>query len=395
MKSIARRTRSDAHRRLGYLSGAPRVTTRDTSDAAGPRAHVLGVIEGFEHQGWTVARYIVGDGMPDVVARDGETMLRRSRAWTLMADVARLGLRYHHARRAWAGLNGNVDWVYERFALFQALGHPFARRGIPWILETNALLADEASKERQAVVLTDLARRLEREAYHACTVLVTVSEALADQVVSEMGVPREKIMVVPNGVDVQRFNPERVSAERLSEDFTIVFVGSLAPWQGLDTLWRAVAATASTVPAHVLVVGDGPQRGALEALASELGIAPRVRFVGRVAPDAVPALIAGADVCYSGHSAFRSPLKLYEYMAMGRPVIASAVPDARRAICDGENGYLFPPGDAAALSRALATAYAARDNLGRIGRVARAHAVAEHSWDARVAAICAHVEAVT
>ncbi|HZS62748.1 MAG TPA: hypothetical protein VFA43_26040, partial [Gemmatimonadaceae bacterium] len=91
MKSIESPTRSE--RRLGYLSGAPRVTTRSTSDAAGPRTHVLGIIDGFERRGWTVSRYIVGDRMPDVVARDGEAMLRRGRAWTLAADLARYGLR--------------------------------------------------------------------------------------------------------------------------------------------------------------------------------------------------------------------------------------------------------------------------------------------------------------
>ena len=146
MKSIESPTRSE--RRLGYLSGAPRVTTRVASDAAGPRAHVLGVIDGFEHRGWTVSRYIVGDRMPGIVARDGEAMLHRGRAWTLAADIARVGLRRRNAGGAWAELGSRVDWVYERFALFQALGSRFARAGIPWILETNAMLTDEASRER-------------------------------------------------------------------------------------------------------------------------------------------------------------------------------------------------------------------------------------------------------
>jgi glycosyltransferase involved in cell wall biosynthesis len=394
MRSIVSPTRSERRQglRLGYLSGAPRVTTRSASDAAGPRAHVLGVIDGFERLGWTVERYIVGDRMPAVVARDGESMLQRGRAWTLAADLARLGFRHRHARGAFAELGASVDWVYERFALFQSLGAPFARRGIPWILETNALLTEEASRERSGVVLTGIARRLERDAYHACTALIAISQALADQLVAEMGVRREKIAVVPNGVDVHRFDPTRVSAPRLAGAFTVLFVGSLASWQGLDVLLRAMALVDHV---HLRVAGDGPERAALVALTEELQISDRVRFLGRVAPDEVPALIAAADVCYSGHSAFRSPLKLYEYMAMGRPVISSAVPDAIAALVDHVSGFLFPPGDVDGLVRALQAALGTRECLDLMGERARRDAVARHSWEARVATICAHVEAMT
>ena len=376
MKSTARRTPS----KLGYLSGAPRVTTRSGSDAAGPRAHVLGIMDGFARRGWTVSPYIVGDRMPDVVAREGEGLVSRGRAWTLAADFARLGLRYRHSRGAWEALGGHVDWVYERFALFQALGAPFARRGIPWILETNALLTEEASRERNSVVLAGLAARLERQAYHDCTMLVAISDALAERIVADMGVPRSKILVVPNGVDTHRFDPSLVSARRAAPAFTVLFVGSLASWQGLDTLLQAVA---SVPEVNVTIAGDGPDRATLEALAG-----PRVRFLGRVPPDDIPTLIASADVCYSGHSAFRSPLKLYEYMAMGRPVIASAVPDATAALVDGQSGFLFPPGDVEGLTCALRKALAARECLDVMGQSARRAVVEHHSWEARVARIC-------
>jgi glycosyltransferase involved in cell wall biosynthesis len=237
-------------------------------------------------------------------------------------------------------------------------------------------------------VLTGLSRRLEREAYHACTALIAISEALGDRLVSEMGVPREKIAIVPNGVDVHRFDPSRVNAPRQEREFTVLFVGSLASWQGLDVLLRAMV----NVPVNAIIAGDGPDRASLAGLAQQLGVADRVKFLGRVAPDDVPALIAGADVCYSGHSAFRSPLKLYEYMAMGRPIVSSAVPDAKVALVEGQSGFLFAPGDVDDLANALRKAVAARACLDVMGQRARKDAVEHHSWDARVAAICAHVE---
>jgi glycosyltransferase involved in cell wall biosynthesis len=377
--------------RLGYLSGAPRVSTRADAELAGPRAHVLGVIAGFEAAGWTVERFIVGDGAPAVVTRGGAGVVQRGWATTLAADGARLALRRRSASRAYGLLGGRVDWVYERFALFQALGAPFARRGVPWILETNALLADEASRERSSVVLHRTARRLEREAYHACTVLVTISEALADRIVEAMGVGREKIVVVPNGVDVGRFDPARVTPRALGPGFHVVFAGSLAPWQGLDTLVRALV----DVEAVAVIAGEGPARVGLEALAREVGVADRLHFLGRVAPSDIPALLAGADVCYVGHTdishdAFRSPLKLYEYLAAGKPVVSSAVPDAVEAIVEGETGFLFDGGDVASLVRALRAAMAAR--LDVMGQAARREAVERHSWAARVAAMIADIE---
>jgi glycosyltransferase involved in cell wall biosynthesis len=379
--------------RLGYLSGAPRVSTRPDAELAGPRAHVLGVIAGFEAAGWTVDRYIVGDRAPTFVTRDGERVVRRSWATTLAADGARLVLRQRSAAAAYAALGTRVDWVYERFALFQALGLPFVRRGIPWILETNALLADEASRERSSVVLHQTARRLERAAYHASTALVAVSDALADRLVEAMDVPRDKIIVVPNGVDVARFDPEGVVPRSLGPGFRIVFAGSLAPWQGLDTLLRALV----DVPAMAIIAGDGPARAGLQTLALDLGISARVTFLGHVAPDEVPPILAGGDVCFVGHTdrgnradTFRSPLKLYEYLAMGKPVISSAVPDAVATIVEGENGFLFQPDDVASLVRAIRAAMGAP--LPALGANARRDAVARHSWQARVRDMIGQVE---
>jgi len=96
--------------------------------------------------------------------------------------------------------------MYERFAVLQALGWVFKRDGIPWILETSGLYSDEAKTERNSLVLTGVARRLEVFAYGRCDVLVCVSAALKELVVEKTGVDPEKILVVPNGVDAAFFD---------------------------------------------------------------------------------------------------------------------------------------------------------------------------------------------
>lgn len=380
-------------KRLGYLSAAPRVSTRPDAEAGGPRSHVLGVIRAFESLGWSVDRFIVGDRMPKGVAGGGsEKALSGSRVRTLAADLARLALGALNAFRARRELSGKVDWVYERYAVLQSLGWVFRQDGIPWILETSGLYSDEAKTERNSLVLTGIARRLEVFAYGRCDVLVCVSQPLKELVVRKTGVREEKILVVPNGVDAAYFDPAIHEPRRLFDGFTVGFVGSLLAWQGLDRLLHAVAALrAEGLPVHVTIVGDGPAREGWERVGRELGIlGEAVRFVGRAPLDEVPGYIAGFDAGFSGQQGmkigamYHSPLKLYEYLSMGKPIIATAYDDAQTLVRDTGGGFLFEPGNTEDLQRALREAYGARETFPEAGRRAREEVLRRHSWEARL-----------
>lgn len=390
-------------RRLGYLSAAPRVSTRPDAEAGGPRSHVLGVIRAFESLGWTVERFIVGDRMPRGVAGGGsEKALSGSRVRTLAADLVRLALGAFNAFRARRELSGKVDWVYERYAVLQALGWVFQRDGTPWILETSGLYSDEAKTERNSLVLTGVARKLEVFAYKQCDVLICVSQPLKDLVVRKIGVPEEKILVVPNGVDAALFDPALHEPRRLFDGFTVGFVGSLLAWQGLDRLLHAVAALrAEGMPICVTVVGDGPARAGWEGLARELGLlGESVRFVGRAPLDEVPGYLAGFDAGFSGQQGmkigamYHSPLKLYEYLSMGKPIIATAYNDARSLVRDTGAGFLFEPGNTEDLKRALRESYHSRKTFEEAGRRAREEVLGRHSWEARLAATIPKIEEI-
>lgn len=390
-------------KRLGYLSAAPRVSTRPDAEAGGPRSHVLGVIRAFESLGWRVERFIVGDRMPKGVAGGGsEKALSGSRARTLAADLARLALGAFNAFRARRELSGKVDWIYERYAVLQALGWVFRRDNIPWILETSGLYSDEAKTERNSLVLTGIARRLEVFAYERCDVLVCVSQPLKELVIQKIGVREDKILVVPNGVDAAFFDPALHEPRRLFDGFTVGFVGSLLAWQGLDRLLHAVATLrAEGAPICVTVVGDGPAREGWEGLARELGLsAEAVRFVGRAPLDEVPGYIAGFDAGFSGQQGmkigamYHSPLKLYEYLSMGKPIIATAYDDARSLVQDTGAGFLFEPGDTEDLRRALRGAYRSRETFEEAGRRAREEVLGRHSWEARLRAMIPKAEEI-
>jgi len=390
-----------AGRRLGYLSAAPRVSTKQIAEAGGPRAHVRGVILAFEKLGWTVHSYIVGNQVPAAWIVRSEETLERHVLFRLAADLARLAMGIWHSVRAYKELIGRVDWLYERFAVLQSLGWIFQHHQLPWILETSGLIYYEAHSERRSVFLSAIARKLELWAYRRCDVLICVSESLKNLVVREANISPQKVLVVPNGVDVERFDPERYTPKRFFEGPTLGFAGNLYQWHRLDILLRVLAQLRGEgLDLNFVVLGDGPMRKTWEAQADELGILEGVRFLGRVGWEEVPDHIAGFDLGYAGNGPlsigvmYHSPLKLYEYMAMARPVVASAYADARELISTGENGYLFQPGSAVELEQVLRMAYQEKDRWHAMGMAARRRVTETASWQTRIQSAISGIERI-
>ena len=386
---------------LGYLSGAPRVSTRPEAEASGPKSHILGFIGAFRKLGWQVRPFIVGDRMPaQWVGSGSERKLRRGVFHRVAADMVRLALAWRNRQAAWKEI-GPVDWVYERFGVFQSLGRAFQRRGIPWVLETNGPFFYEAKTERRSIALSAVARRLEIQAYRDCDVLVCITSPLRDIIVREAGVPEDKIVLVPNGVDTQRFDPAKADGSRYFSMPTLGFVGSLIAWQGLDRLMTALAELRAEGAEWALVVaGDGPERAAWEKLARDRGLDDRVLFLGSVPWEQVPAVLGRIDVGYSGQvplkigAMYHSPLKLYEYLAMGKPVIAAAYEDALRVVEPGHTGYLFAPDSMDELKAVLKEALRNRDRWEAMGAAARRLVVSRHSWEARITHLIKEVERI-
>lgn len=381
--------------RLGYLSAAPTVSTRPDAYSAGPRAHILGVVNGFRARGWAVEPFIIGDRVGRRVTRGTlQAGLERWPALRLAGDAARLLLAERNRRAAWAELGGRVDWVYERFATMQVLGRRFKQQGIPWILETQGLFYYETRVERSTVGLSGLAERIEKAAYRDCDALICISPALKKLIVEECGVPPGKILVVPNAVELERFDLEQIPSMRYFEDPTIGFVGALIGWQALDRLIEALGDLAREgLRFGLVVVGDGVMRESWETRAERCGIADRVRFLGRVPATEVGRHMAGFDIGYAGAAAMRigtmyhSPIKLYEYMAMAKPLLASDFADARQLVEGRDTGFLFAADQPDSLKAALRRVHAERHRLPLMGRAARALVAAEHTWQARAGAM--------
>jgi glycosyltransferase involved in cell wall biosynthesis len=284
--------------------------------------------------------------------------------------------------------------IYERYALFGTAGLSLARElDIPLVLEVNAPLADEQAAHR-GLAFCDAARATERAVLGGADRVVAVSATLRDWLV-DAGVAPERIEVLPNGVDTVRFAPAAGARERTrqelgfaAEECVIGFVGTLKAWHGTATLLAAVAllrSVAPRIPIRLLIVGEGPERALLEALAATSGIADITHFTGAVPHAAVPAHVAAMDVAVAPYDRIEgfyfSPLKVFEYMAAGRPVVAAGVGQLAECLRHGERALLYPPGDVAALASALrALAESPRERV-RLGSAARQWVATHRTWD--------------
>ena len=268
-----------------------------------------------------------------------------------------------------------ADLVYERYSLFStALAEVAEATGAAGVLEVNAPLIEEQRTHRVLVDEEAAAKALARPVA-AATATVAVSDPVRDWVRERTG--SESVHTVPNGVSITRIvpRPEDIG------DPVVTFVGTLKPWHGVADLLAAAALAKR--PWKLRIIGDGPERAALEEQAAGLGI--EVDFRGAVAPADMPGQLAGSAIGVAPYpdlggeqQQYFSPLKVYEYLAAGLPVVASAVGQLPQIL--GELGTLVPPSDPAALATAIDTLAADPVLRGKLGWRGRMQAEEKHSW---------------
>lgn len=296
--------------------------------------------------------------------------------------------------------SGGFDLVYERYSLFSdtaaRLSDPSApdSRPIPSILEVNAPLIAEQREHRSLADETGALAATRRQ-LHGATLVSCVSDAVA-QWTRQEGADPARVVVTPNGVNTTRITPapRPATASGPQAPVRIGFVGTLKPWHGTDLLLRALARTDRRL--ELDICGTGPQQEELELLAAELGIDDRVRFHGAVAPERVPEFLHGLDIATAPYPAgehYFSPLKVYEYLAAGLPVIASAIGTIPALLGHGALGVLVEPGDVTELAAALDELAADPGHRAHLAAAARDSAVHEHDWRIRCRGMLARLEA--
>jgi len=240
------------------------------------------------------------------------------------------------------------DCIYERYNLFQVAGAWLKRTsGLPMLLEVNAPLLEER-QQYGGVASVRLARWSQNYAWTTADFLLPVTEVLAGYL-RRAGIPDSRIVVIPNGVNLARFarTGNRNEAQRrlgLEGRLVLGFTGFVREWHGLARVIELIAKAGEAIRIHLLLVGDGPARSALEEQARRLGVKGSLTITGIVPRDEVARYVAAFDVALQPAVVpYASPLKLFEYMALGCAIVAPAVSNLQEILVDNQNALLFDP----------------------------------------------------
>ena len=287
------------------------------------------------------------------------------------------------------------DLIYERYSLYSFAGVMLARqRRVRFILEVNTPYA-QAWARYYGLFFRRLARAIEGRILRAAGHLITVTH-VQKQMLELLGVPGERITVCHNAIDPDWFSPKRHVDPQLRNrlgltGIVVGFVGTMNRWQGIlefPAVLQQVFAQSDQV--SFLFVGDGEFRGQLEQFCRIQRFEDRVVFTGRKPHAEVPALVAAMDITVLLNSnSYGSPMKIFEYLGMGKAVIAPRVGPVTEILDDGHTGLLIDPGNGAQMAAQILRLVgdpALREHLGNAGR---AYVVEHHTWTANAGAVLA------
>ena len=325
-----------------------------------------------------------------------------------------LTLTINYFRRS-AGLVGSetFDVLYTRNPNFGFLAGLFCRsRCKALVYELNGIPEDETRllkskkgeekslQERRTEVLSrslsSAKSRLKvlvlKKALGFSDRIIAVTPGIKASLESTYRIPGEKITVVPNGANTSLFKPLEQDECRKdlgldTEAPYVCFVGNLAPWQGVEYLVKAAPLILTRHPdCRFLIVGDGVMKNELLNLSRELGVEDRFIFTGVVPYDRVPVYINASNICAAPFILARnakiglSPLKLYEYMACGKPVVASAISGVADALEASKGGLSVPPENPEALAEAVSKLLENKDLRTNMGSKGLSYVTENYSW---------------
>ena len=363
------------------------------SPVGGSVTHMAGMVRGLQQCGYRVGLVSTDPAPPQFEIADDLELIRTSRRGRLTGDVESVVFN-RYLDRAVNNLAERIDpeFMYQRHRVFLYRGASIARGlGIPFVLEWNAsevwTRKHWGPRAPLEVTLDDFAVRAERLALAGASVVAAVSTEAA-RMALRAGADPATVVVIPNGVDVEAVRREVALANGRTSGTRIGWIGSFGPWHGADILVRAL----QRLPEITLVmIGDGPELQRCKQLAAELDLANRIEWAGSLPHDRAVRTLARCDLLASPHlptegvSFFGSPTKLFEYMAIGKPIVASDLGQIGEVLQQEVTAELVAPGDVEALARGMQKILAMPDRGTALGARALDAARRQHSWEQRAA----------
>lgn len=391
----------------------------------GSIGHTAGVIGGFVDHAFEVD-YASLKPLP--TQRRGARALKL-RPETLLAFPSELNF-YRYAElieRTITPLHRGNPWsfIYQRFSLHNFSGPRLGRAlNLPVVVEFNGSEAWAAENWGTRLALHDAALAAESVALHGADLIVTVSDELGSDL-KRHGIPDERIVVYPNCVDPEAFDPQRFSADEraalrrrhgIPADALVAgFIGTFGQWHGIEFLAECIRDLVRDDPdwiarhkLHFMLVGDGLKMPAVRQLVGSGPAAQHVTLTGLVAQSEAAKYLACSDLLISPHvpnadgsGFFGSPTKLFEYMAIEKPIIAAALGQIADVVAGrgatrmgsmppgaGEAcGFLFEPGNAQEFKMTLRRVVEDMPAALKVARAARAEVLNRYTWTRHVDAI--------
>ncbi|NOY62730.1 MAG: glycosyltransferase family 4 protein [Gammaproteobacteria bacterium] len=348
--------------------------------------HILSIVQALEKMGHEVR--IVGPSMKTMKAAGSNSKVLSSIKKYLpglLFEVLQILyniISYQKLRKAIDEFK--PDLIYERYALYCFAGILVSRhKNVPLVLEVNTPYA-YAWAQYYKIYFPRLAKKIERWVLESAGKMITVTAAQRT-FLNENHITRTDIAVCHNAIDPDAFSPaiEPSQVDGLRDASIVVgFVGTMNRWQGIPTFKEIISHTTEANPnIQFLMVGDGECRKELEGYLIETGRADRAIFVGRKAHAEIAALVKRMDIAVLPNSnAYGSPMKMFEYMAMGKAVIGPAVGPVNEIVEDGVTGFIIEPGDATAMTEKillLANNEKLRDDM---SAKAKQYILDNHTW---------------
>jgi len=346
-----------------YLSSSK---TMNLADRRGYSTHIIEMLQAFQENGNDVLPIVAGAAAPAGLSVNNtisvKDKIRKYMPGSFVENIRILYDLYYNTRYYFrikdAVQTFNPDFIYERYLLYHHAGTILSKKyNVPIILEFNSPITER--NVHYGYRSRTLARRVEKKALMSGDAIVVVSGYLKKYLL-DSGIEDGKIHVIPNAVNCDRFRPE-IDGLLLKKKYGIMdkivvgFVGGFSLWHGIDTLLEAAVEIIQEIKnIHFLLVGEGNMLNTSEKFVRDNGISEYVTFSGSIPYENIPQYIAAMDITTMPSSnKYGSPIKIFEYMAMQKPVIAPNIEPVQEVITKDREGLLITPGDKRELRDAI------------------------------------------
>lgn len=379
-------------RKLKILYSLPHPADRLGSEGAGHVVRATALLEALQSLGHEVIR-IEAAASSDVkfyvnlYRKFIRRLLPRPLAMR-MRDAARIRHGKNYAQRLIdAATNSHPDLILETHIAFSLAGKIAAEKlGLPLVLDDCSPAWEE--EQQYGVALKEEARRIYREVTDRASLIVAVNNTMKKNLIEE-GITPSKIITVENGFDSRLFHTGVDGEFRRKElgipenKKIILFVGSFQAYHKVELLIEAFHVMSHREKAHLLLVGDGKKFADSKYLVEKLGLSDQITFTGRIAYQHIPSYIASGDITVMpATNDYGNPMKIYEYMALGKAVVAPDQSTIREIASHNSDSMLFEPDNVRELSRTLDELVINDDARIRLG-IRGAEAAAGHTWEKR------------